>query len=134
MLRPIILLAALAASAAPASAKELVVRTNESWVFSVSGGQPVRARRAKPDSRLEDGQILVTVRSMLGTTMTITSNNRTPFTYRAELVGVAGGKTVPARACTLPAGGKVSFEHWPQMAQAVRLSTFRRAARDGSCP
>ena len=133
MLRPALLIALLAVSA-PATAKELVVHTDESWVFSISGGQPVRARRAKPDARLEEGQVLVTVRSMMGTTMTITSNNRTPYVYRAELIGVAGGKTVPARACTLPANGKVSFEHWPEQAKAVRLSTFQRARDGGNCP
>ena len=133
VLRPIVLIALLAA-AAPAAAKELVVHTDESWVFSISGGQPVRARRVKPDAKLEKGQVLVTVRSMMGTTMTITSNNRTPYLYRAELIGVAGGKTVAARACTLPADGKVAFEHWPQQAKAVRLSTFRRTRDAGNCP
>ena len=133
VLRSILLLALLAA-ASPATAKELVVQTGESYVFSISGGHPVRARRVKPDASLQEGQVLVTVRSMMGTTMTITSNNRTPYVYRAELLGVAGGKTVPARSCTLPANGKVSFEHWPQQARAVRLSTFRRARDAGACP
>jgi len=128
------LLALLAESPAMAAPKGLTVRPNETWLFSISRGQPVRARRAKATAQPAEGQVVVTVRAMMGTTMTITSNNPAAYTYRAELVGLPGGKRVPIRACTLPADGKVSFEHWPQQATAVRLSDFRRATKDGSCP
>lgn len=128
------LLALLTASPAIAEPKGLTVRPNETWLFSISRGQPVRARRAKPTVQPAEGQVVVTVRAMMGTTMTITSNNPVAYTYRAELVGVTGGKPVPSRACTLPADGKISFEHWPRQAAAVRLSNFKRATRDGSCP
>ena len=64
--------------------------------------------------------------------MTISSNNPVGYTYQAQLVGA--GKTVPARSCTLPADGKISFEHWPQQAQAVRLSDFKPAPDGGNCP
>jgi hypothetical protein len=128
------LLTLLAASPAVAKSTGLTVRPDETWIFSISGGQPVRAHRAKPTAQPRPGEVLVTVRTMLGTTMTITSNNPGPYTYRAELVGAANGKTVPSRACTLPANGMVSFEHWPQQASAVRLSDFRRARKSGSCP
>ena len=128
------LLALLAASPAAAEPTGLTVRPDETWLFSISRGQPVRARRAKPTAQPGEGQMLVTVRTMLGTTMTITSNNPMAYTYRAELIGVAGGKAVPSRSCTLPADAMVSFEHWPQQASAVRLSNFRRARESGSCP
>ena len=128
------LLALLAASPAVARQTSLTVKPDETWIFSISSGQPVRAHRAKPTAQPREGEVLVTVRTMLGTTMTIASNNPVPYTYRAELVGVAGGKTAPSRACTLPADGMVSFEHWPQQASAVRLSNFRRARKSGSCP
>ena len=126
--------ALLAASPSAAQPKGLTVRTDETWLFSISRGQPVRARRAKPNTQPAQGQVLVTVRTMMGTTMSISSNNPNAYTYKAELIGVAGGKRVPGRSCTLPADGKVSVEHWPQQAKAVRLSDFRRATRDGSCP
>ena len=130
----LVLLALLTASPAIAESRGLTVRPDETWLFSISRGQPVRARRAKPTALPGEGQVLVTVRAMLGTAMTITSNNPVAYTYRAELVGAAGGKTAPSRTCTLPADAMVSFEHWPQQASAVRLSDFRRARRDGSCP
>ena len=121
-------------AAAPLSAKtpSLTVHTGESWVFSIQGGQPVRARKVDPSVRLLPGQVLVTVRTMMGTTMTISSNNPVGYTYKAELIGA--GKLVSDRACTLPADRRVSFEHWPQTADAVRLSNFEPAPDGGSCP
>ena len=126
------LLAMLTASPALAEPKGLTVRPNETWLFSISRGHPVRARRAKPTAQPAEGQILVTVRTMMGTTMTVTSNNPRPYTYTAELIG--GAKAVATRSCTLPADGRLSFENWPQKAEAIRLSNFRPAKRDGSCP
>jgi len=126
------LAALLVAAPLPAKTPSLTVRTGETWVFSIQGGQPVRARKVDPSVRLLRGQVLVTVRSMMGTTMTISSNNPESYTYRAELIGA--GKTTSERACTLPAERRVSFEHWPQTADAVRLSDFLPAPAGGNCP
>ena len=52
-----LLLAAAPAAAKPAT---LTVKTGESWVFSIQGGQPVRARKVDPSVRLLRGQVLVT--------------------------------------------------------------------------
>jgi len=122
----------LVASPIAAKSASLTVKTGESWVFSIQGGQPVRARRVDPSVRLLRGQVLVTVRSMMGTTMTISSNNPVSYTYKAELIGA--GKAVSGRSCTLPAEKRVSFEHWPQTADAVRLSNFVPAPAGGNCP
>ena len=122
----------LAASPLPALAAPLTVKTGESWMFAISRGQPVRAHKVKPSVKPSPGQVLVTVTSMMGTTMTISSNNPSAYIYQAELIGA--GKAVPARSCTLPANGRLSFEHWPQKALAVRLSNFRIADKDGACP
>mgnify|MGYP003574993900 CR=1 FL=1 len=118
--------------AAPASAEPLTIKTGESWMFAISRGQPVRARKVKPTVKPPPGQVLVTLRAMMGTTMSITSNNPQSFTYKAELIGA--DKKVPVRSCTLPANGRMSFEHWPQKADAVHISDFRIARKDGSCP
>jgi hypothetical protein len=126
------LFALLAAAPLSAKTQSLTVHTGESWVFSIQGGQPVRARKVDPSVRLLPGQVLVTVRTMMGTTMTISSNNPVGYTYKAELIGA--GKLVTDRACTLPADRRVSFEHWPQTADAVRLSNFAPAPDGGSCP
>jgi len=122
----------LAAGPVQAKSGSLTVRTGETWVFSIQGGQPVRARKVDPSVRLLRGQVLVTVRSMMGTTMTISSNNPVGYTYKAELIGA--GKRISDRACTLPAERRVSFEHWPQTAEAVRLSNFLPAPDGGNCP
>ena len=110
----------------------LTVKTGESWMFAISRGQPVRARKVEPTVKPAPGQVLVSLRSMMGTSLSITSNNPHAYTYSAELIGA--NKTVPVRSCTLPANGRLSFEHWPQKASAVRISDFKLATRDGSCP
>ena len=122
----------LAAGPVSAGTGGLTIKTGETWQFSLFRGQPIRAHKASPDSKPAPGQIQVTVRSLLGTTMTISSNNPTSFTYRAELIGAA--RTMTARSCTLPANSRLSFEHWPEKAIAVRLSQFRIANKDGTCP
>ena len=119
-------------AASPLAAKPLTVKTGESWVFSLYRGEPVRAHQANPQAKPARGQVMVTVTSMMGTTMTISSNNPVAYTYQAELIGT--GKAVPARSCTLPANGRLSFEHWPQKANAVSLTQFRIADKEGSCP
>ena len=70
--------------------------------------------------------------SVMGTSLSITSNNPRAYTYSAELIGA--DKPVPVRSCTLPANGRLSFEHWPQKASGVRIGNFKVAAKDGSCP
>ena len=122
----------LAASPAAAQSPGLTVKTGESWMFAISRGQPVRARKVKPTVKPPPGQVLVSLKAMMGTSLSITSNNRQSFTYKAELIG--SDKPVPVRSCTLPANGRMSFEHWPQKAEAVRISDFRVARKDGSCP
>ena len=124
---PVLLLAAL-----PAQAQNLTVKTGETWVFRIANGQPAKARKVAAQSKPSRGEVVVTVKSMMGTTMTITSNNPVAYTYKAELIGAE--KAVPTRSCTLPANNRLSFENWPQKAAAVRLSSFKPATRDGSCP
>src|SRR4029453_7253648 len=121
-------------AAAPSVAKEpgLTVKTGESWVFSLYRGEPVRACKARPQTTPSPGQVAVTVTSLMGTSMTISSNSSVAYTYQAELVG--SNRVVAARSCTLPANSRLSFEHWPQKAVAVRLSHFRIADKDGACP
>jgi len=130
----LIALALLVAASPVAAAKPagLTVRTGETWQFSLFRGSPVKARKANPNARPGPGQIQVTVRSLLGTTMTISSNNPTAFTYRAELIGA--DRPVAARSCALPPDGRLSFESWPQKADAVRLSDFKVAPKGGACP
>ncbi|HYC65115.1 MAG TPA: hypothetical protein VEC14_10325 [Reyranellaceae bacterium] len=122
----------LLASPAAAQSPGLTVKTGESWMFAISRGQPVRAHKVSSAATPAPGQVLVTVKSMMGTTMTITSNNRQAYTYKAELVGAK--KVVPTRSCTLPANNRLSFENWPQKAVAVRLSDFKVATKGGACP
>ena len=128
---PLLALLLLAAPAA-AQAPGLTIRTGESWMFAISRGQPVRAHKVAPTVKPSPGQVLVSLRSMMGTSLSIVSNNPQAYTYRAELIGA--DKTVPVRSCTLPANGRLSFEHWPQKSSAVRISDFKLATKDGSCP
>ena len=119
-------------TAAPAYADALTVRTGESWVFTIRNGQPANARKVTASAKPARGEVMVTARALMGTMMVITNNSPFSYSFRAELLN--GGKAVGARACTLPANARPAFEQWPQKANGVRISNFRRAARDGSCP
>ncbi|MGN6058365.1 MAG: hypothetical protein ACTHOI_07245 [Sphingomicrobium sp.] len=122
----ILLVAASAAHAAP-----LTVRTGESWLFNVENGEPVNARKVEGTAKAAKGQLMVTVRALLGTSMIVTNNSSTAYTYRAELF--VGGRPSGARTCTLPTGAEPTLEQWPQKADAVRLSAFRPAGPGGRC-
>jgi len=134
MTRATLLLVPLLIATAPAVGKApgLTIKAGESWTFSLYRGQPVNARKSSPSAKPAPGKIHVTVRSLMGTTMSISSANDIAYTYRAELIGT--GKKTPARSCALPADGKLSFEHWPEKADAVRLSDFKPALKGGNCP
>ncbi|MCL6698219.1 hypothetical protein LZ496_05410 [Sphingomonas sp. NSE70-1] len=133
MVRSTLLLASLLlASPSVAQAPGLTIKTGESWMFAISRGQPVRAHKVEPTVKPKPGQVLVSLRSMMGTSLSIASNNPQAYTYSAELIGA--DKSVPVRSCTLPANGRLSFEHWPQKAAAVRIRDFKIATKDGSCP
>ena len=119
-------------AAPPSLAQGLTIKSGETWIFRIADGRPAKARKVPAQSKPRTGEVLVTVKSMMGTTMTISSNNRQAYTYKAELVGAE--KVVPTRSCTLPANNRLSFENWPQKAVAVRLSDFKVATKDGACP
>ena len=131
MLRAPLFLCLLAIPAALA-AEPLTIRVGESWAFAVKDGQPAGARRVKSAAKPARGQIKATLTGLGGTSLTLTNNSATSYTFRATLVG-ATAKT-GARTCTLPAGMKPALEYWPQKAAAVRLSDFRAADDTGNCP
>ena len=123
----------LAAAASPVSAKGLTIRTGETWIFSIVRGQPANARRVAAGANPARNQIKVTVRSMLGTAMWVTNNSPVDYSYRATLL-LAKGKAGPAKACVVPANGRIAFENWPQAAVAVRVSDFKPAPAGSLCP
>ena len=121
----------LLAAAAPAQAAGLTVRMGETLFFSVKDGEPANARRVSPSAKIPKGQIKVSVRPLMGTSMVVTNNSPVAYTFRAELL--SGGKTSVARACTLPANARPAFEQWQEKAEAVRISGFKAATADGRC-
>ena len=128
------LLALLAlAAATPASAKGLTIRTGETWVFSIVRGQPANARRVAAQAKPTRNQIKISVGSMLGTAMWVTNNSPVDYAYRATLL-LPNGKAGPAKACVVPANGRIAFENWPQAAVAVRVSDFKAAPAGSLCP
>jgi hypothetical protein len=127
----LICLALVAAS--PLSAKPLTVRMGETWVFSVTNGQPAKARRASARSEPGLREMKVSLSALMGTTMTVTNNSKYDYAYRATLI-LPGGKTGPAKSCAVPAHGKLAIEHWPQRVSAVRLSDFKPAPAGSLCP
>ena len=118
-------------AAAPAQAVGLTVRTGETWLFTIKNGEPAQARKVTPSAKIGKRQIKVSVRSILGTAMTVTNNSPIAYTFRAELI--SGGKATVARSCTLPAKARPVFEQWEQKADAVRISEFNVASTDGRC-
>ena len=123
MTLPLLLTAALAAS--------LSVQPGESWLFRVANGQPASAHRVEPTATPAPGEIRLTVKRMMGTTVTMLNNSAQAYTYRATLVG-ADGKAIVARSCVLPANNRLAMESWPQVAVAVRVGDFK-PTRDTSC-
>jgi len=123
---------ALLASPVAAQSAGITIKPGETWVFSIFHGQPAKAHKAAPSAKPGPGQVVATVRAMMGTSLTISSNNPVAYTYKAELV--SSGTAVAARSCTLPADRQLSFEHWPEQATAIRLSTFKPAPKGGACP
>ncbi len=110
------LLAALAAS--------LTVHPGESWLFRIAHGRPVAARRVAPDVAPAPGEIRLTARRMMGTTLTLLNNSATAFTFRATLIA-ADGQPILAKSCVLPANNRLALESWPQVAITVRVSDFK---------
>ena len=130
-MRLLILCAALVG--APLSAKPLTVRMGETWVFAVRGGAPVEARSVAAVTAPAPGQFKVSLQPMLGSTMTMTNNSRFDYAYRATLV-LPSGKPGAAKACAVPANGRVAIEQWTRPIAAVRLDRFKRAPAGSLCP
>jgi len=116
---------------AAALAASLTAQAGESWLFRVAKGQPVGAHRVQPTTPPAPGEIRLTVRRMMGTSVTLLNNSAVAYTYRATLVG-ADGKAITARSCVLPANNRLAMESWPQIAAAVRIADFK-PTRDSSC-
>ena len=117
---------------ASATAAPLTVRAGETWVFSVRNGDPAGARKVAASAKAAKGQIKVSVRRLMGTSMFVTNNSGTAYVFRAQLL--KDGKPVAAKSCTLPAKPHPVLEQWQQHADAVRISQFKPAPKDGSCP
>jgi hypothetical protein len=115
----------------PAQAAGLTVKMGETWFFSVKNGEPANARRVAPSAKIPKGQIKVSVRPLMGTSMIFTNNSPIAYTFRAELL--SGGKATVARSCTLPANARPAFEQWQEKAESVRISGFKAATADGRC-
>ena len=105
------------------AAAGLTVPMGESWLFRIGRGEPVAARRVAADHAPARGEIRVTARRMLGTTLTALSNGAAAYTFQAELIG-ADGKASTARSCVLPPN-RLTMESWPQVAVAVRIGRFK---------
>lgn len=120
-------------AAAPLSAQGLTVRMGETWVFAIDKGKPVRARKVAANALPAANQFKVSLRPMMGSTMSVTNNSRFDYAYRATLV-MPGGKIGAAKACAVPAHGRMAIEHWPRPVDAVRLSHFRPAPAGSLCP
>ena len=134
LMRFAVLFAGLALAATPgaAPAQSVTVAMGHALLFSLDHGQPAHVREAPADAVPAVGEMLVAVRPMLGTTMSVTGNLPRGVRYRATLI-FANGKTGEARACVLPAGRQTAFEHWPKAVAAVRLDRFRPAPASSAC-
>ena len=116
----------------PLSAKPLTVRIGETWVFAVRGSAPINARKVAATAAPAPGQFKVSLQPMLGATLTMTNNSRFDYAYRATLV-LPTGKPGAAKACAVPANGRVAIEHWTKTIAAVRLDRFKPAPAGSLC-
>lgn len=127
----LVLAAILAISATMAEAAPLTVRMGESWIFAVRNGEPHEPRKVKSDAAPGKGQVKVTVKALLGTSLMAVNNSPVAYTFKAELI--RKGKALSARTCTLPANAKPVFEQWDGVAEAVRIGRFVAAGTEGRC-
>ena len=125
-----LLAAALLLASTPTLAAPLTIKQGETWLFGLKKGEPTNARRVAGSAKAAKGQVKATLSPLMGTTLTMTNASSVSYTFRAELIGAKS----PARTCALPANGKPVMEFWPVKASAVRLSGFKPAPKDGSCP
>lgn len=109
----------------------LTVRAGETWLFTIEGGEPARARKVENRAAPRPGEVKVNVKPVFGTMMTISNNSAQGYTFEAQLIG-ADGKMTAARTCTLPPGNQPALETWQQKANAVRIGKFR-PAKGGRC-
>ena len=105
----------------------------ETWAFAVRGGSPVNARKISVTTAPAPGQFKVSLQPLLGATMTMTNNSRFDYAYRATLV-LPSGQPGAAKACAVPANGRVAIEQWTRPIAAVRLDHFKRAPAGSLCP
>jgi hypothetical protein len=131
MAMKILLAGMLLAVAAASHSAPLTVQAGDSWVFTIKDGQPADAHKVEATAKPAKGQLMVTVRAVMGTNMIMTNNSPVAYTFRAEIF--RAGKPAGARPCTLPANGEPIFEQWPQEADAVRISNFRASGTEGRC-
>jgi hypothetical protein len=114
-----------------AQAKPLTVKVGESWAFQIKGGDPVKARKVAASAKPAKGEIMVTVKSLLGTMLTAVNATGRGWSFKAELLN--GSKASPARTCTLPSNTAPIMEQWQgKKAEAVRISKFV-PADGGNC-
>jgi hypothetical protein len=128
-MRPLLFALVLVASAA--IAEPLTVRTGETWLFTIDHGEPAHARKVDATVKPASGEVKVSVRSLFGTMMTISSNSPQGYTFQAQLLG-ANGAAMNVRACGLPPNNQPALESWPQKAGAVRIFDFK-PAKGGRC-
>ena len=122
----------LAALPAVAAANGVTVKMGESWLFALDRDRPVKARPASATATPAPGEILVVLRPMFGSTMTVTGNLASATNYRATLI-LAGGKQGSTRACSLPVGRMTVVENWPKPVAAIRLDRFKPAPAGATC-
>ena len=111
-----------------AAAKPLTVKVGESWAFQIYKGDPVKARKVAGSAKPAKGEIMVTLKSFLGTMLTAVNGTGRGWTFKAELLN--GGKASPARTCTLPTSRIPTMEQW-QGKHAEAACSRCAAARAG---
>ena len=128
-----LILATLPATAVAAPrASGVTVKMGESVLFALDRGRPVKVRAASPTATPATGEVLVVLRPMFGSTMSVTGNLADATNYRATLIH-ADGKQGTTRACSLPAGRMTVVENWPKAVAAIRLDKFKPALAGATC-
>ena len=122
-----------AALPAVASASGITVKMGESWLFALDRGRPVNAHRSPPTAIPAPGQILVVLRPMFGSTMSVFGNLPAATDFRATLIHSDGSRGA-VRACSLPAGRMTVVENWAKPVAAIHLDRFKPAPVGGACP
>ena len=127
LLAAVVAIAALGGPVQATDSSGFVIQLGETWLFQLDQGRPINARKVDANAKPAVGELFVTLRPQLGTTMVIANNSAKFYNYRALMMRRPGDRAEATSVCTVMSNGRMGFENWPYPIAAIHLSDFTQA-------